>query len=191
MADIAAEEDVVRTKKRAAQLGVVLKLLSAAQKFRAVANILSAALKAVRPAVVQQTLLSAVPNRVAVAQKASLHVCCGSRCCKAGATSAEESIEMFIDMTTTVITTTTTNDKNPFVDFPVFSALPGPCNTLDVEIQNEGNYSCMYKDKENHPTIGIGCNLDKKGARKELEGVGADYNAVLNGSQCLNAAHFN
>lgn len=72
MADIAAEEDVVRTKKRAAQLGVVLKLLSAAQKFRAVANILSAALKAVRPAVVQQTLLSAVPNRVAVAQKASL-----------------------------------------------------------------------------------------------------------------------
>lgn len=27
----------------------------------------------------------------------------------------------------------------------------------------------------------------KKGARKELEGVGADYNAVLNGSQCLNA----
>lgn len=94
---------------------------------------------------------------------------------------------MFIDMTTTVITTTTTNDKNPFVDFPVFSALPGPCNTLDVEIQNEGNYSCMYKDKENHPTIGIGCNLDKKGAQKELEGVGADYNAVLNGSQCLNA----
>ena len=94
---------------------------------------------------------------------------------------------MFIDMTTTVITTTTTNNKNPFVDFPVFSVLPGPCNTLDVEIQNEGNYSCMYKDKENHPTIGIGCNLDKKGARKELEGVGADYNAVLNGSQCLNA----
>ena len=63
---------VARMKKRAAQLGAVLKLLSAALKFRAVANILIAALKAVRPAVAQQTLVSAVPNKGAVAQKASL-----------------------------------------------------------------------------------------------------------------------
>ena len=66
------KEYVARMKKRAAQLGVVLKLLSAALKFRAVANILTAALKAVRPAVVQQTRVSAVPSKVAVVQKASL-----------------------------------------------------------------------------------------------------------------------
>ena len=77
--------------------------------------------------------------------------------------------------------------KQPFVDLPVFTSLPGPCNTLDVEKNNEGNYSCVYKDPKNIPTIGIGFNLIKKGAKEQIEGVGADYNAVLNGSQCLNA----
>ena len=45
----------------------------------------------------------------------------------------------------------------------------------------------MYKDPKNIPTIGIGFNLIKPGAKEQIEGVGADYNAVLNGSQCLNA----
>ena len=36
-----------------------------------------------------------------------------------------------------------------------------------------------------HPTIGVGFNLDKFGAREEIASVGADYNAVRNGSQCL------
>ena len=74
-ANIAAmKEYVARMKKRAAQLGAAPKLLSAALKFWAVANILTAAVKAVRPAVVQQTLVSAVPSKVAVALKASLSV---------------------------------------------------------------------------------------------------------------------
>ena len=121
----------------------------------------------------------------------SFPVCGESKCHKAEATSAEEFIEMFFDtttLTTTIdITATTTVEKQPFIDFPVFTSLPGPCNTLDVEIINEGNYSCMYKDPKNIPTIGIGFNLIKPGAKEQIEGVGADYNAVLNGSQCLNA----
>ena len=68
----AMKEYVARMKKHAAQLGAVLKLLSAALKFRAVANILTAAVKAVRLPVVQQMLVSAVPSKVAVALKASL-----------------------------------------------------------------------------------------------------------------------
>jgi len=51
MASIAAKEYVAKMKKRAAQLGAVLTLLSAVLKFQAVANTLSAALKAARPAV--------------------------------------------------------------------------------------------------------------------------------------------
>jgi len=111
----------------------------------------------------------------------SFPVCGESKCYKAGATSAEESIEMFIDTTTLStninITATTTNTvkKQPFVDFPVFTSLPGPCNTVDVEKNNEGNYSCVYKDPKNIPTIGIGFNLIKKGAKEQIEGVGADY----------------
>lgn len=98
---------------------------------------------------------------------------------------------MFMWDTTTAATTiyATTVMKYAFVDFPVgFSSLPGPCNTIDAEVKNEDNRSCVYNDPVTHvPTVGIGFNLDKEGARKELEGVGANYNAVLNGSQCLNA----
>ena len=57
---------------------------------------------------------------------------------------------MFIDrttLTTTIdITATTAVTKQPFATFPVFTSLSGPCNTLDVETINEGNYSCMHKD---------------------------------------------
>lgn len=46
----------------------------------------------------------------------------------------------------------------------------------------------MYPDPVTHVlTIGVGFNLEKPGAKEQIEGVGAEYNAVLNGSQCLNA----
>ena len=61
----------------------------------------------------------------------------------------------------------------------------GECNSYEREKLNEGYYKCVYKDPVGIPTIGVGFNLQKFGARAEIESVGADYNAVLNGSQCL------
>lgn len=63
--------------------------------------------------------------------------------------------------------------------------LDGPCNNYDREKLNEGYYKCVYKDPVGIPTIGVGFNLQKFGAKSEIESVGADYNAVLNGTQCL------
>jgi GH24 family phage-related lysozyme (muramidase) len=37
-----------------------------------------------------------------------------------------------------------------------------------------------------HPTIGVGFNLDRKDARKILEGMGLDYDALREGSAALN-----
>ena len=59
--------------------------------------------------------------------------------------------------------------------------LSGPCNSYDREKLNEGYYKCVYKDPVGIPTIGVGFNLEKANAREEIESVGADYNAVLNG----------
>lgn len=61
----------------------------------------------------------------------------------------------------------------------------GTCNSYDREKTNEGYYKCVYKDPLGIPTVGVGFNLEKFGARSEIESVGANYNAVLNGSQCL------
>ena len=64
-------------------------------------------------------------------------------------------------------------------------SLAGTCNSYEREKLNEGYYRCVYKDPLGIPTIGVGFNLKKFGARGEIEGVGANYDAVLNGSQCL------
>ena len=61
----------------------------------------------------------------------------------------------------------------------------GTCNSYDREKVNEGYRPCVYKDSLGIPTIGVGFNLQKSGARQEIENVGANYDAVLNGSQCL------
>lgn len=61
----------------------------------------------------------------------------------------------------------------------------GECNSYEREKLNEGYYKCVYKDPVGIPTIGVGFNLQKFGARAEIESVGADYGSVLNGTQCL------
>ena len=61
----------------------------------------------------------------------------------------------------------------------------GECNSYDREKLNEGYYKCVYKDPVGLPTVGVGFNLKKFGARGEIESVGADYDKVLDGSQCL------
>ena len=64
-------------------------------------------------------------------------------------------------------------------------AMAGECDSYDREKLNEGYYKCVYKDPVGIPTVGVGFNLRKFGARSEIESVGANYDAVLNGSQCL------
>lgn len=44
----------------------------------------------------------------------------------------------------------------------------------------------MYKDSLGIPTIGIGFNLKRSDAPKLIAGVGANYNKILAGSECLN-----
>ncbi len=64
--------------------------------------------------------------------------------------------------------------------------LDGECNSYNREKLNEGYLTCVYKDSMGIPTIGVGFNLKKLGARSGIESVGADYDKVLNGNQCLN-----
>jgi GH24 family phage-related lysozyme (muramidase) len=53
---------------------------------------------------------------------------------------------------------------------------------------HEGKRLCVYKDTRGIPTIGIGYNLDNGGARQAIAKVGANYDKVLSGAQCLTDA---
>ena len=53
---------------------------------------------------------------------------------------------------------------------------------------NEGRKNKVYIDTKGHPTIGIGFNLDREGARAELKGLGLDYDAVKGGRVTLTEA---
>ena len=59
------------------------------------------------------------------------------------------------------------------------------CDARDLIAQHEGKRSCVYTDTMGHPTIGIGYNLDQYGAQEAIESVGADYDSVRDGTQCL------
>ena len=61
----------------------------------------------------------------------------------------------------------------------------GPCNSYEAEKLNEGYYLCAYTDSRGLRTVGIGFNLEKPGARSRIASVGADYDKVKSGSQCL------
>ena len=58
-------------------------------------------------------------------------------------------------------------------------------------VASEGMKSCRYFDSEGIPTIGIGFNLRRGDARKMINSVGADFDKVLNGNQCLNPSQIN
>ena len=63
--------------------------------------------------------------------------------------------------------------------------LSGPCNSYGREKLYEGYHTRVYLDSRGIRTIGVGFNLEKAGAQQQIEGVGADYDAVLNGRQDL------
>lgn len=59
------------------------------------------------------------------------------------------------------------------------------CHSYAAERINNGYRNCVYYDTKNNPIIGVGFNLNKDGARAQLERVGADYNDLMSGKQCL------
>jgi GH24 family phage-related lysozyme (muramidase) len=49
-----------------------------------------------------------------------------------------------------------------------------------------GPHEKAYLDSSEHPTVGIGFNLDRDGAQSDIEKLGLDYGAVREGTQTLN-----
>jgi len=63
----------------------------------------------------------------------------------------------------------------------------GSCSGIeDMIAEAEGKRTCMHHDSLGIPTIGIGFNLKRSDAPSLINGVGANYNKVLAGSECLN-----
>lgn len=61
-------------------------------------------------------------------------------------------------------------------------------NRADVDElirRHEGVRYTVYADTEGHPTIGIGFNLDKEGARERIKAIHADYDRVYTGNDAL------
>mmetsp|Transcript_25497 Transcript_25497/g.25285 ORF Transcript_25497/g.25285 Transcript_25497/m.25285 type:complete len:189 (-) Transcript_25497:35-601(-) len=60
------------------------------------------------------------------------------------------------------------------------------CDSIeDMIAWAEGKRSCVYKDSLGIPTIGIGFNLQRGDARKLITNVGANFDQILAGTQCL------
>ena len=58
--------------------------------------------------------------------------------------------------------------------------------TMQAQLaQHEASKNHVYTDTAGHPTVGIGFNLDRSGARDAMTAVGADYDAVRAGTQDL------
>ena len=63
------------------------------------------------------------------------------------------------------------------------------CDSIqDMVAWAEGTKNCVYRDSLGIPTIGIGFNLKRSEARSIISNVGANYDSVLAGSQCLTAS---
>ena len=65
------------------------------------------------------------------------------------------------------------------------STTPAVCDARSLITNHEGKRACVYIDTRGHPTVGIGYNLDNSGARAAIAAVGADYDKVRAGTQCL------
>ena len=76
--------------------------------------------------------------------------------------------------------------KELLVLFAVIAvSFAGECNSYEREKLNESYEPCVYDDPLGIPTVGVGFNLRKDGARRAIEGVGANYDDILSGTQCL------
>ena len=64
-------------------------------------------------------------------------------------------------------------------------------NSLIQEETSGKKYPKMYLDTKKVPTIGIGFNLTKKGAKERIENLGYDYNKVLSGKQAITTTDIN
>jgi len=70
----------------------------------------------------------------------------------------------------------------------VISGIPNDCDPQSLIVQHEGCCLCAYVDKKEHPTIGIGFNLDTAAAKGQIANLGLDFNAVYSGTQCITNA---
>lgn len=57
--------------------------------------------------------------------------------------------------------------------------------TIRLIERHEGRKGHVYTDSVGHPTIGVGFNLDRAGARERIEQLGLDYDKVRSGQQDL------
>ena len=75
-----------------------------------------------------------------------------------------------------------------FLTISAVLAVAAGCNPKSLIERHEGNEKCVYTDTTGHKTIGIGYNLEQGSARKDIKDVGADFDAVYSGSQCLTSS---
>src|SRR5262245_15800594 len=66
--------------------------------------------------------------------------------------------------------------------------MPNPDDLRQFIILSEGYETHVYTDNHGHPTIGIGYNLDRAGAREQLTRLGVDYDRVRSGAIDLTRA---
>jgi len=62
-------------------------------------------------------------------------------------------------------------------------------NSLEYEETSGKRYNTMYLDSKGIPSIGIGFNLKKAGAKKRIENLGYNYNKVVSGKQRISNIH--
>lgn len=62
-------------------------------------------------------------------------------------------------------------------------------NLFNFISENEGRRLQTYTDTLGHPTVGVGFNLDRVGARKTIEALGLDFEAVRSGKVSLTNDH--